>query len=422
MNFSLHTSHIGTTTILHIHGRLDSLNVATLQERLNALLEQVGPQDLILNMEEVNYLSAAGLRLLHNLHERTGQVRIACPSARVVEVMQITGLGHVYTLYATQTAAIHQVRSVTNAHTSLERGWMHHHCPDISGMDALSWLNERILKSQSLIHDDRDQRVIQAIDKGIQALVDRGTTSIADISTSGLSLAPLTTSGLRGIVYLELAESNPERVDARFAHTQSLITDWRPRERGGGIHVGLSLHAPYAFHPDQWARIIEYARKESLPLSIGVAQTADEREFFLSGTGPFAEQNPYKDVFPVDRVPHKSPIAYLEETGVLALKPLLVHAIHVDDEDIKRIKASGARVIHCPRSELRLRMGRMPLEKYLAQDIPVSLGTASLASTPSLNVFDELDVAHALHYQIVTPEHLLTLIHKPLLPTAEDSK
>lgn len=414
MNFILNTSHIGTTTILHIHGRLDSLNVATLQEQLNALLERYGPQDLILNMEEVNYLSAAGLRLLHNLHERTGQVRIACPSPRVVEVMQITGLGSVYSLYPTQTAAIHQVRPVTNAHTSLERGWMHNHRPDIVGADYLTWLNERILRSQSLIHDDHDQRLVQAIDKGIEALVDKGTTVIADISTSGLSLAPLMASGLRGIVYLELAEANPERVDARFARIQTLITDWRPRERGGGIRVGLSLHAPYAFHPEQWTRILEYARKESLPLSIGVAQTAAEHEFFVSGTGLLGEKNPYKAVFGADCSPRKSPIAYLEETGALDLKPMLVHPIQVDDEDIKRIKASGASVVHCPRSELRLRKGRMPLEKYLAQDVPVLIGTDSLASAASLNVFDELDVAHALHYGIVPPEQIQALIHEPL--------
>src|SRR6185369_2699707 len=102
MNFSLHTSHIGTTTILHIHGRLDSLNVAALQERLNTLLERYSAQDLILNMEEVNYLSAAGLRLLHTLHERTGQIRIACPSPRVLEVMQITGLNQLYGIYPSQ--------------------------------------------------------------------------------------------------------------------------------------------------------------------------------------------------------------------------------------------------------------------------------------------------------------------------------
>ncbi len=418
MNFSLHTSHIGTTTILYIHGRLDSLNVAALQERLNTLLERYSPQDLILNMQDVNYLSAAGLRLLHTLHERTGQIRIACPSARVIEVMQITGLDRLYGLFSTQTAAIHQVRPVTNAHVSLEQGWMHHHRPNITGADTLTWLRDSVLKSQSLLNQDHDHRLIEAIDAGIQELIDTGTTVIADISATGLSLGPLLNSGLRGIVYLELAETNPERVEAHFARVQTLITDWRPRVRGGSIRIGLSLHAPYAFHPNHWKRIIEYAQKEALPLSIGAAQTADEREFFVSGTGAFVD-HPYKVLFSVEQVPHISPIAYLEETGALALKPLLIHPIHVDDADIQRIKASGSTVIHCPRSELRLRQGRMPLEKYLAQDIPVLLGTDSLASSPSLNVFDELDVAHALHYQSVPPEQLQTLVHKPLPVLAE---
>jgi len=71
-------------------------------------------------------------------------------------------------------------------------------------------------------------------------------------------------------------------------------------------------------------------------------------------------------------------------------------------------------VVHCPRSNLRLRCGRMPLEQYLAQGVPVYLGTDSLSSSPSLDVFDELEVAAALHHDSVEPEAIERLIHQPM--------
>jgi 5-methylthioadenosine/S-adenosylhomocysteine deaminase len=83
----------------------------------------------------------------------------------------------------------------------------------------------------------------------------------------------------------------------------------------------------------------------------------------------------------------------------------------VSDDDITKIKASGASVVHCPRSNLRLHCGRMPLEKYLAQGVPVFLGTDSLGSSPSLDVFDELDVAAALHHGKVEPGAIGKLVH-----------
>ena len=82
----------------------------------------------------------------------------------------------------------------------------------------------------------------------------------------------------------------------------------------------------------------------------------------------------------------------------------------VDDNDIKLIKESGSAVVHCPRSNLRLRCGRMPLEKFLEQDVPVLMGTDSLASSPSLNVFDEVEVAVGLHHGRVDPKDIKELL------------
>jgi cytosine/adenosine deaminase-related metal-dependent hydrolase len=110
----------------------------------------------------------------------------------------------------------------------------------------------------------------------------------------------------------------------------------------------------------------------------------------------------------------KTPIKYLEDLGALDLKPLLIHGVEVDEDDICRIKVSGSSVVHCPRSNHRLRCRRMPLEDYLAQGVPVYLGTDSLASSPSLNVWDDVEFAAKLHEGKVPREAIEKLARQPL--------
>jgi cytosine/adenosine deaminase-related metal-dependent hydrolase len=182
------------------------------------------------------------------------------------------------------------------------------------------------------------------------------------------------------------------------------------------MRVGLTIHAPYSVHPTLWKKALDYARQESLPVCIHAAESQAEYEYFTQGSGPMAEiQKKFNAAF---ESPKKSPIRYLEDLGALALKPLLIHAVEVDDEDIRRIKASGCTVVHCPRSNLRLQCRRMPLEKYVEQGVPVLLGTDGLSSSPSLNVLDELEVAVALHHGKVKPEVIADMVPRRCEATA----
>jgi aminodeoxyfutalosine deaminase len=417
---TLHTSGIGNITIIHLAGRLDSIDAPALQVRLFDLVNSGQPQNIILNMEQVQYLSAAGLRVLRNLQEKFGKVRIANPSRRVMDVLQITGLDVVYPLFETQTEAVHSIRPITNAHTHLELGWLRAGCPDLLGMDFVPWILERISKPFNAISDaDRQREILTAIDAGIKKLIESGITVIGDVTTTGASIPLLLSSGLRGVVYVELLATHPDRLDTALKSVQDIIAHWRPKERHG-LKIGLSLHTPYSVHPDLFKKALDYATREALPVSIHVAESPAETEFMLHGKGDIADQY-FIDARPRIQHPGKSSVAYLEDLGALAIKPLLIHAVHVDDDDIARIKQTGCTVVHCPRSNLRLRAGRMPLEKMLDAGIPVVLGTDSLVSAPSLSIFDELEVAVALHHRYVKPEDVVKLLYG-LLPGMDDIK
>jgi cytosine/adenosine deaminase-related metal-dependent hydrolase len=85
--------------------------------------------------------------------------------------------------------------------------------------------------------------------------------------------------------------------------------------------------------------------------------------------------------------------------------------VHADDEELDLVAAAGAKIVHCPRSNARLQCGTFPLEKALARDIPVALGTDSLASAPTLNIHDEARFAVSVHRGYVSPHTVEALCH-----------
>jgi cytosine/adenosine deaminase-related metal-dependent hydrolase len=100
----------------------------------------------------------------------------------------------------------------------------------------------------------------------------------------------------------------------------------------------------------------------------------------------------------------RSSFELLRRVGILSPAFLAVHAVHVDDQDIAIIKRVGAGIAHCPRSNHEIGVGTMRLKKFLEARIPVGLGTDSLASSPSLNLWDEMRYAYQVHRRSgVTP-------------------
>jgi 5-methylthioadenosine/S-adenosylhomocysteine deaminase len=66
-------------------------------------------------------------------------------------------------------------------------------------------------------------------------------------------------------------------------------------------------------------------------------------------------------------------------------------------------------VAHCPRSNARLSDGVAPVAEFLAHGIPVGLGTDSLASVPTLDLWDEMRAAAAGRAGRLTPSQVLEM-------------
>ncbi len=95
--------------VVKVAGRVDSSSAPDLEKNLQQLWES-GRKELVLDLENVDYLSSAGLRVmvstLKAVKRNGGNLKLAAPSARVSEVLQLAGLSAIFEIYPTQVDAV----------------------------------------------------------------------------------------------------------------------------------------------------------------------------------------------------------------------------------------------------------------------------------------------------------------------------
>ena len=105
----IETSEHGSVAVIEVKGRVDSL---TAQQFGDALTTSFGGgfRHVVLDLQQVDYMSSAGLRELVNAYKRAnknaGDLRLVQPSERVQEILEIAGLDTVFQIFATQVDAI----------------------------------------------------------------------------------------------------------------------------------------------------------------------------------------------------------------------------------------------------------------------------------------------------------------------------
>lgn len=79
----------------------------------------------------------------------------------------------------------------------------------------------------------------------------------------------------------------------------------------------------------------------------------------------------------------ESPIDRLARFGLLRANTSLAHAIHLTDDELDLVAASGTKLVTCPRSNDYLRAGRADLSKWIARKIEFGIGLDSVAGRES---------------------------------------
>jgi len=143
------------------------------------------------------------------------------------------------------------------------------------------------------------------------------------------------------------------------------------------INIGFGPHAPYTVGDETLKKVAMLAQEMDTPIHIHLHETAQEINESIETYG----------VRPIER---------LMNLGLLSPLAQCAHMTQIIDSDIAILQQSGAHVIHCPESNLKLASGFCPVDKLLKAGVNVALGTDGTASNNDLDLFSELKTAALL--------------------------
>ncbi len=271
-----------------------------------------------------------------------------------------------------------------NCHSHLEITAMRGFLDDVEE-DFYSWLMKlTATRAEKLTERDIETAAIFGALEGARA----GITCFGDIGRFGKAgFQALKKNGLRGILFQE-TEFSPKNEEAEndFAKLRDKFLELKESEPET-VKVGLSPHAPYTVSRKLFEKITDYSISENIKITVHVAESNQERDFFQTGESFFA--GVYKKLNLEWNAPQISPVEYLAEIGVLRAKPLLAHCVKVSDRDIELIAATDSSIAHCAKSNAKFGHGIAPFEKFLAEKIRVGFGSDSVASNNTCDILEE---------------------------------
>ena len=277
---------------------------------------------------------------------------------------------------------------LVNTHTHLEltamRGFL-------ENCQFPEWI-DRLRQSRNEILDDA--MLLDAARFGIIEGLEAGITTYADTCSSGVVMRAMRELGVRGVMYQEVFGPDPSQSDVAMRELEERVEKLQ-REKTDMVALGISPHAPYTVSDALYKAAAKFANARRLPLAMHIAESDQEYQIVVNGTGEFADRWRRRGIPTEPRA--RSPIALLEKNGALERAPLLIHCVRVDDADIAIIARHRCAVAHCPASNAKFGHGIAPLLPLLAAGIRVGMGSDSVASNNRMDILDEARLAVLIH-------------------------
>ena len=275
------------------------------------------------------------------------------------------------------------VPGFVNTHTHLEP-------THLAGRNPEQSFPRWIRRVRTLKEETPTERFDAAAEQGVRDCWAQGVTCVADTGDSGAALRALFRLGGRGIAYHEVFGPDPAQLEPSLAGLKQKIHELR---RFTTFHaaLGVSPHAPYTVSAQLYRAVADYAAREGLPIAVHLAESKEETAFVRDGAGPFAAAWGDRGI-PV--VAHGvSPVQLLHSLGVLRLGTLCIHTVQLDHRDIATLAHTSVGVAHCPLSNRAHGHGTAPLAELRKAGVRVGLGTDSVVSVGSLDLWGEAQAA-----------------------------
>lgn len=265
------------------------------------------------------------------------------------------------------------IPGLVNAHGHAGMSLLRGYADDLS---LMTWLNEHIWPVEGLWASD--QMVRDGTELAMAEMIKSGTTCFTDMYYFPEQAAQAAQQAhMRAQINFPILDtptpwgSGPEDY---LNKGLALHDDFRASAL---VRIGFGPHAPYSVSNSALERIAVLSQEMDAPVHIHLHETAQE-------------------VADSEKEYGQRPIARLNELGLMSPLTQCVHMTQVNDADLALLQETGAHVIHCPQSNLKLATGFCPVQRLMDASINVALGTDGAASNNDLDMFSEMQSAALL--------------------------
>ena len=258
-----------------------------------------------------------------------------------------------------------------NTHTHAAMGLFRSYADDMLLMD---WLQKKIWPIEGKMESDD---FYWGTMLGIAEMIRSGTTMFADMYMGMERVAEaVEETGIRAVIARGMAGVAPT-AESALVNSEYLYNTYHGAA-DGRLRVMLGPHAPYTCPPDYLKRVVALSEKLGAEIHIHLAETQGEVNDCL-------------------RLYGKTPMALMDEVGLLDRGVLAAHCVVLSEEDIALMAAKNIRVAHNPGSNMKLASGIAPVPALLKAGVCVGLGTDGSSSNNNLDMLEEVHLAALLH-------------------------
>lgn len=265
------------------------------------------------------------------------------------------------------------IPGLINAHThiamTLFRG-IADDLPLIEWLQQHIWPLEQKWTSEAFVRDGTDL--------GIAEMIRGGTTCFNDMYffpeiTAHQAIHHGIRAGI-GLIVIDFPSAWAENSEAYIEKGLALHDQLRHEPL---ISTLFAPHAPYTVSDEPLSKIRMLADELELPVQMHLHETLHE-------------------VHEYQKQSNQNPIQRMQKLGLLNPAFIAIHMTQLSDDEIRRYAETGAHIVHCPESNLKLASGFCPVAKCLKAGINVALGTDGAASNNDLDMFGETRTAALL--------------------------
>ncbi|WP_338605194.1 amidohydrolase family protein [Desulfoferula mesophila] len=254
-----------------------------------------------------------------------------------------------------------------NAHTHAAMTLMRGLADDLP-LDT--WLNEHIFPAEKNL---TPQAVYWGAMLGCLEMIRSGITAFCDMYLFARQVARAADdAGLRAVlgeVLYDFDSPSYGQIDNGLALTRDFIAELAPHPR---LSAAVMPHALYTCSRGLMERAGALSAETGACLDIHLAENREETA-------------------QVQKMWGARPLAVLEDLGLVNERLWIDHGVDLNQAEIERLAQAGARVAHCPESNMKLASGVAPLPAMLAAGVKVGLGTDGCASNNDQDLFGEMD-------------------------------